>query len=722
MKSLDFAVAETLGSAFFQSCKDVKFGATNGYAMDFIGGGATNYTAFLQYMGDERPGLGSPFQIDYPTHMASSLDFPPRRCDDSSIDSRCACVDCPSTCPILPPYPAPGETPTCTLGLVSCLTFTLILFYSLSLTAFLTGFAWRRTRKTKSERLPLSADTSSLNGLGVNLIGASSLASRDGADSVASSDPRLGRGMETIEVEQPRRYGLDTHVRRGFYRLGLYCARNSWIVLMLAALVIAVLNAGWSRFSVEVDPVRLWVPPYSPTKLQKEFFDTTFGPFYRTQQIFITASTQPTVLSYDRLRYVFRLQDDIAALRSSPNGYTLHDVCFKPAGPRGPCVIQSISAWYGDDVDNVDPDDWPDQVQSCAANPTNCLPAYGQPLGPQYILSRSEKGWMDAEAMIITYVVQDSMDVSTRAKAEEWERSLKAYLIKAQAGSDDEVGATLAFSTGISLEEELNQSTNTDFRIVILSYLMMFLYISLTLGNDVRSRPWKTQDGKFRFPSELFVKSKFTLGLFGLTLVIASISTSVGIFSFMGVKVTLIIAEVIPFLVLAVGVDNVFILVHELERQNTLNIPPIRDPTISPDPMMSPPSQRGLFPVESRAGPLGPEERVARALARMGPSILLSTITETLAFLLGALVPMPAVRNFALYAAGSVFVGALLQVTAFVAALAIDLRRVEVGMSVTYWRYLRLTNEPRRIGSIVRLVSPSNDGSRCPSRDPRSRG
>ena len=53
---------------------------------------------------------------------------------------------------------------------------------------------------------------------------------------------------------------------------------------------------------------------------------------------------------------------------------------------------------------------------------------------------------------------------------------------------------------------------------------------------------------------------------------------------------------------------------------------------------------------------LSPEERVARTLAKMGPSILLSTITETTAFLLGALVPMPAVRNFALYAGGSVFV------------------------------------------------------------------
>jgi len=37
------------------------------------------------------------------------------------------------------------------------------------------------------------------------------------------------------------------------------------------------------------------------------------------------------------------------------------------------------------------------------------------------------------------------------------------------------------------------------------------------------------------------------------------------------------------------------------------------------------------------------------------------------------------VRNFALYAAGSVLLNALLQVTVFVSAMALDLRRLEVS-------------------------------------------
>lgn len=71
-------------------------------------------------------------------------------------------------------------------------------------------------------------------------------------------------------------------------------------------------------------------------------------------------------------------------------------------------------------------------------------------------------------------------------------------------------------------------------------------------------------------------------------------------------------------------------------------------------------------------------ERIALTLGRMGPSILYSASCETVAFGLGALVGMPAVRNFAIYAAGAVVINTLLQLTIFISAMAIDLRRIEV--------------------------------------------
>ena len=52
-------------------------------------------------------------------------------------------------------------------------------------------------------------------------------------------------------------------------------------------------------------------------------------------------------------------------------------------------------------------------------------------------------------------------------------------------------------------------------------------------------------------------------------IVLLSVAASLGFFSFVGEPATLIIIEVIPFLVLAVGVDNIFILVQsfQVERE-----------------------------------------------------------------------------------------------------------------------------------------------------------
>lgn len=102
--------------------------------------------------------------------------------------------------------------------------------------------------------------------------------------------------------------------------------------------------------------------------------------------------------------------------------------------------------------------------------------------------------------------------------------------------------------------------------------------------------------------------------------------------------------EVIPFLTLAIGVDNMFVLTHALSRQD------------------------GRLPLAERAG---------RSLAESGPSITLAAAAEVAAFALGALTPMPAVRNFSLCAAAAVALDFALQVTTFVALLVLDTERVE---------------------------------------------
>ncbi|PKU80517.1 hypothetical protein MA16_Dca027243 [Dendrobium catenatum] len=100
--------------------------------------------------------------------------------------------------------------------------------------------------------------------------------------------------------------------------------------------------------------------------------------------------------------------------------------------------------------------------------------------------------------------------------------------------------------------------------------------------------------------------------------------------------------EVIPFLVLAVGVDNMCILVHAVKRQTT---------------------------------DISLEGKISNALVEVGPSITLASLSEVLAFAVGSFIPMPAVRIFSMFAALAVFLNFILQVTAFVALIIFDIWR-----------------------------------------------
>lgn len=55
------------------------------------------------------------------------------------------------------------------------------------------------------------------------------------------------------------------------------------------------------------------------------------------------------------------------------------------------------------------------------------------------------------------------------------------------------------------------------------------------------------------------------MGLGGILVVACSVLSSMGFYSWVGVPSSLVILQVVPFLVLAVGADNIFIFVLEFQ-------------------------------------------------------------------------------------------------------------------------------------------------------------
>ena len=596
-----------------------------------MGGGAKNYTQFLKFLGDKKP-FGSPFQMDFPDpSLHKFANYVPmhdkgRQCNDTDPKYRCSCVDCAASCPELPEV---VDSEDCTVGVLPCLSFAVIIVYAVFLgllvTAFTSHAALKRRSQQKNDRLRLLQDAAPSD-------------DEDEADMMEDA---------TMLNHPQQHYFVNDFLDRVFYTIGRFCAEFPALVMGFSVFVVLLLSLGWIRFSVETDPVRLWVAPDSAAAVEKEFFDASFGPFWRIEQAFLVNDTKyqdsgeaGPVLSYDTLRWWFDVESRVQRLIAFDGGATFDEICYKPTGDA--CVVESVTGYFGGSFAKVDPYSWQDDLLKCVEQPVACLPDFQQPLRPDLLFGGSYDNVLNAEAIVVSWIVENhQVGTKKEKRAAEWEESLKNLLRAVQEEARDK-GLRLSFNTEMSLEEELNKSTNTDAKIIVISYLVMFLYSSLALGSTTVALK-----SIFRNPANALVQSKFMLGVMGIVIVLMSVSASVGLFSAAGVKVTLIIAEVIPFLVLAVGVDNIFLLAHEFERVNINH------------------AEKSI------------PERVAKTLGRMGPSILLSATTETVAFALGAFVGMPAVRNFAAYAAGAVFINALLQVTMFVSVLSLNQRRME---------------------------------------------
>lgn len=255
----------------------------------------------------------------------------------------------------------------------------------------------------------------------------------------------------------------------------------------------------------------------------------------------------------------------------------------------------------------------------------------GFPADPEYSHSN---------AVVITFLLDNydhqSEDPYARRQLErvmKWESAFVEFMKNWTSNPENTKYMDVAFNSERSIEDELERETSGDIITIAVSYLIMFVYITFSLG-QVNSL------------DRFMIESKVTLGIGGVVIVLLSVGASVGLFGFIGVPATLIIFEIIPFLVLAVGVDNIFILVQTYQR----------DPKL---------------PTETHP------EHVGRIVGEVAPSMLLSSVSESTCFFLGALSDMPAVRAFALYAGMALLIDFIMQMTCFVALVALDMARQE---------------------------------------------
>ncbi|KAH1062992.1 hypothetical protein GYH30_005774 [Glycine max] len=576
---IDYHLTETFGQGLYESCKDVKFGTMNTRAIDFVGAGASNFKEWAEFLGQKvPPGFpGSPYSILFKTAI---LDSSPMKlmnasvysCNDTSLG--CSCGDCPSSPVCSGSEPSPPRKDPCSIGIgslkVRCVDFSIAILYIVLVFVL---FGWALLQRTRGRRRLGSSAEPLLDDM-------------VGEGSSFANLPKDGTHPAEVQWIDPQgqnvvQFSFVQGCLSSFYRTyGRWAARKPTIVLCSSLAIVVLLCLGLLRFEVETRPEKLIIATIPESKHGKP----------------------PSIITEENIELLFEIQEKVDGIRANYSGFlvSLSDICLKPLGDD--CATQSILQYFQMDPDNYDNYGGVEHAEYCFQHYTStetCFSAFKAPLEPTTALGGfSGNNYSEDELLPM---VQSS-------------------------------NLTLSFSTESSIEEELKRESTADVITILVSYIVMFAYISVTLGDTPPH------------PSSFFLSSKVLLGLLGVLLVMLSVLGSVGFFSAIGVKSTLIIMEVIPFLVLAVGVDNMCIIVDAVKRQPS-----------------------GL-PVE---------EQISNAMGEVGPSITLASLSEILAFAVGSFVSMPACRVFSMIAALAVLLDFLLQITAFVALVTLDFMRAK---------------------------------------------
>lgn len=714
---IEVAVSKLLADNLYQQCADVQFPSNNQKAISlFCGtGGGTECTPekLLTYMGSTGNGV-NPLQINShittkkvtvvnPLNISIKGEIDPNGFNISFAECSvaygdqpaCSCQDCSKSCGPTPP-PIVDPEPCLIMG-VDCMSVAMFIVFSTFFFLF-----WATTIF-----FAFVGDSSSLDSLLCcpprNAIrvreaedihcypavsGHGNLKEEEENGNEADYEKRDQNEDNDIQkitrkdIHCLDRSGarIETIITRLFTRWGLFVAHHPMMVLAAAIIICTIGSIGIVQYTLITDPVELWSSPDSQARKERNYFNEHFGPFYRTEQLIFT----PDPTKYPGENYIFadgstgeyeigpginkeflrevlkiqnHVENELNATMKDGRTVKLSDICFMPLYPDiKKCAIMSPLQYFQNSEKNLDFEDegwdppcggsgWREQIKSCALSPTlpksmcpgmPCLGEFGGPAMPNVIFGDYEfdnaMDYLKAKMVAVTFPVNNHLKAEDNEMAKAWEFEFLKYINKTKTELAKK-SITVAYMAERSIDDEIARESEGDISTIIISYTVMFVYVTIALG-------------EFHSFERLLIDSKIVLGLSGVLVVIISVTTSIGLYSFMNVPLSLIIIEVIPFLVLAVGVDNIFILVQTYQRD-------IRLP------------HEGL------------EDQIGRIVGQVAPSMLLTGFSECVAFFLGAVIDMPAVRIFSLYAALAVLIDFLLQITAFVALMTLDCQRQE---------------------------------------------
>nr|XP_009858682.2 protein patched homolog 1 isoform X1 [Ciona intestinalis] len=221
--------------------------------------------------------------------------------------------------------------------------------------------------------------------------------------------------------------------------------------------------------------------------------------------------------------------------------------------------------------------------------------------------------------------------------------------------------------TGATATDILNEFSNMSTMRVVGGYLLMIGYACLSLMRSKASR------------------SQGLVGILGVVLVALSVAGGLGICSAIGISFNAASTQVLPFLMLGLGVDDMFLMAHHFGEIAVLSYIPF-------------------------------SERTGECLKRVGVSVCLTSVAILSGFLFSLIIPMPALRAFGLQAAVVTVFNLFSVLVIFPSILSLDLQRRRNNKLDIFFCF-----DSKGVNDVVDISAQSNAArhqQQCPAHHP----
>ncbi|XP_033644620.1 patched domain-containing protein 3-like isoform X1 [Asterias rubens] len=416
-------------------------------------------------------------------------------------------------------------------------------------------------------------------------------------------------------------------ISRAFYKYGKLIARHPLLFLISPCIIMILLCIGISQIEINGDVEYLFTPEDCKARQDGEFTQEHFllgteggnflpnrelVMFNRRGRIIVTAMDGGSALRQDIMEELMRLDERVRTFTVDFNDTetSYNRICQKWMGE---CVDNQLLLFYRDRVSEFS--------NITVTYPQADLPLiFGQSIplmiGPNFGGVKLKDSNVVESVFAIRLFYSLGLPIEEDHLAFAWEEE---FIQVMQDFQNETSLLKIAASHSETLSTEINEAS---FRVIprfisTFCMLIVFAVFSCIMRDWVQSKPW--------------------LGLVGVVNAAFSIVSAIGFLSLIGMPYNEMVS-LMPFLILGVGVDNMFIMIAAWR-------------------------QLSLF--------LSVEERMGRTFSEAAVSITITNLTTVLAFIIGASSPLPGVRTFCIYAGIAMFFVYFYQMTFFGASMAL---------------------------------------------------